>query len=125
MVIAERYSVCSYRSKIKIHQKWMVSWPEEVLVVERRAALADPQVIADVYPVVSGSPPTTRPSRPGTRFQVGPTVAQCDTGQLQAPDVGGLLVAMADGSVRTIRPSVTEPVFWGMMTPDGGEVADD
>ncbi len=36
---------------------------------------------------------------------------------------GGLLVAMFDGSVRMIRPGVDETVFWGAITPAGGEVA--
>jgi len=33
-----------------------------------------------------------------------------------------LTVAMFDGSVRTLSPSVSESVFWALVTPAGGEV---
>ena len=35
---------------------------------------------------------------------------------------GGMLVALADGSVRTLRVGIAESVFWGMVTPAAGEV---
>jgi prepilin-type N-terminal cleavage/methylation domain-containing protein len=35
---------------------------------------------------------------------------------------GGLVVGMADGSVRTVGPNVTVQTWWAAMTPDGGEV---
>lgn len=40
----------------------------------------------------------------------------------QTPHSGGMLVALADGSIRIIAPNVANEVFWGMVTPDGGEV---
>ncbi len=33
-----------------------------------------------------------------------------------------MLVALADGSVRTLRVGIAESVFWGMVTPAAGEV---
>jgi prepilin-type N-terminal cleavage/methylation domain-containing protein len=92
----------------------------------------------DVYPVTSGNPAVTRPSRPGGTFQVQPRpwipdkpasegprppgAGECDTSMPQTPHSGGMLVVLADGSVRTIRPSVSEETFWAAVTPAGGEV---
>jgi hypothetical protein len=42
---------------------------------------------------------------------------------LQAAQPAGLLAAMFDGSVRTIRPGVSEETFWAAVTPAGGETA--
>ena len=90
----------------------------------------------DVYPVTSGSVPVTRPSRPGSTFQVVPRVwsqtswenmrppaaNECDWSVPQTPHAGGMLVGLADGSVRVIRPSVSVEMFWAAVTPAGGEV---
>ncbi len=73
-----------------------------------------------------------RPSRVGggyvfpvRKFQVRPTLADCDGRLVQASGPGGLLTAFADGSVHTISPGVVPGVFWGLVTPDGGEVPGD
>ncbi len=92
----------------------------------------------DVYPVTSGQPAVTRPSRPGVTFQVQPRPwipdkpasegprppgpGECDTSIPQTPHAGGMLVVLADGSVRTIRQSVSPETFWAAVTPAGGEV---
>ena len=54
-----------------------------------------------------------------------PSYTDCDFRIPQATSTSGLLTAFADGSVHTIRPSVAPAVFWGLVTPDGGEVASD
>jgi prepilin-type N-terminal cleavage/methylation domain-containing protein len=89
-----------------------------------------------VYPVVSGSPPVARPSRPGVTFQVAPFPANykggeqppprpgdCDPALPQTPHTAGMIVGLGDGSVRTTRPGVRPEVFWAAVTPAGGEVA--
>ena len=88
---------------------------------ERRATFADP-VWNDVHAITSGSPPTTRPSVAGVTFQVRPRVEEANCHMLQTPYSAGLLVAMADGSVRTIGSGVSETTFWAAITPNGGEV---
>lgn len=74
----------------------------------------------------------TRPARaagsytyPAATFQVLPTQEACDASVVQASGPGGLLTAFADGSVHTLSPGVAPAVFWGLVTPDGGEVAGD
>jgi hypothetical protein len=32
-----------------------------------------------------------------------------------------MLVALADGSVRQLAPKIDEKIFWGAVTPAGGE----
>ena len=85
----------------------------------------------DVYPVTGGSPAATWPSRDGATFQVRPLAAwpipaggpgvACDPTIPQTPHPGGMCVALADGSVRTIHPTVSPKVFWAGVTPGGGE----
>jgi hypothetical protein len=43
----------------------------------------------------------------------------------QTPHVGGMLIGMMDGSVRTVSPSVAPTIFWGAVTPKGGEITGD
>jgi hypothetical protein len=91
---------------------------------DRRPSFADAGW-GDVVPVTTGDPPVTRPSVPGVTFQVKPQPRYADAYQLQTPFSAGLPVAMFDGSVRTVRPGVAPEVFWGAVTPSGGEVGPD
>ena len=76
----------------------------------------------DVFPVTSGNPPTSRGSVSGLTFQVRPRVSECDPRLAQTPHSGGMLVALADGSVRTLAGGMSEATYWGAVTPNGGEV---
>ncbi len=97
----------------------------------------------DVYPVTAGNPAVTMASRPGATFQTTPAhwscgrydiengvgvcgnpkpFNACDQTVPQTAHPAGMQVAMADGSVRTIRPGVSETIFWAAITPNGGEV---
>jgi hypothetical protein len=85
----------------------------------RRASFADD---IDIRPVTTGSPPVSRPSFPGLTFQAAPPKQKCNPLLAQTPHPEGMLVAMADGSVRTIAPGVHSDVYWALVTPAGGEV---
>jgi prepilin-type N-terminal cleavage/methylation domain-containing protein len=113
--------------------------------VLRRATFADGGPIlggvtfGDVYPITENG--VTRPSRPGVTFQAAPRSRAnrglivihtlndlappgwCDPTIAQTPH-GGMLVAMGDGSVRTVHPSVSEGIYWGAVTPAGGETGE-
>jgi len=57
-------------------------------------------------------------------FQVQPQTADC--GKASGSHTGGILVAMADGSVRSISGSVNvSTVWWPILTPNGGEIPTD
>ncbi|MBX9628214.1 MAG: DUF1559 domain-containing protein [Gemmataceae bacterium] len=81
-----------------------------------------PVQLRDVIPIASGNPPVSRASTPGLTFQVRPRLQDCNPLIPQTPHESGLLAGMADGSVRSFHPGVNETVFWGAVTPAGGEV---
>jgi hypothetical protein len=97
----------------------------------RRATFADGGPVlggknaGDVYPITSGNPPVSRPSRPGVMFQVAPTKEACDKTLAQSTFTAGLLAAFADGSVRLLSPGIAPEVYGGAVTPAGGEVLSD
>jgi type II secretory pathway pseudopilin PulG len=142
VMLAEHYHVC------KPHIVFDYTQHEAFPTLKgggRRATFADGGPLldganqGDVYPVTEPATRTTRPSRPGATFQVTPRVwsldvvqhprpaqaGECDQWLPQAVFPNGLLVALADGSVRTVRPGVSPEVFWGAVTPAGGEVLAD
>ena len=66
------------------------------------------------------APSATNP--PTVTFQVRPKIADCDPRLPQTPFNAGLLVGLADGSVRTLNPAISPGTFWAAVTPAGGEV---
>jgi prepilin-type processing-associated H-X9-DG protein len=54
--------------------------------------------------------------------QVRPEPKQCDPSLPQTPHGSGIQMAMADGSVRTVSPSISAQTWWAACTPAGGEV---
>ena len=84
----------------------------------------------DIYPETSGNPPISGPTfatfqvapRPVWKGQVGP--AECDPNLANTPHRSGMLVALGDGSVRSLAPRIDPHVYWGAVTPAGGEVLD-
>ncbi|VTR96219.1 Uncharacterized protein OS=Blastopirellula marina DSM 3645 GN=DSM3645_19223 PE=4 SV=1: N_methyl_2: SBP_bac_10 [Gemmata massiliana] len=58
-------------------------------------------------------------------FQVLPQLMDCDYRVPQALFPSGLLVALADGSVRMVQVNIETVTFWGTVSPAGGEVLGD
>src|SRR5262249_35309913 len=85
----------------------------------RRASFAD---WGDKFPVTTGDPPTTTSSYKTHTFQAAPAREDCDYSRAQTPHRDGMITAVADGSVRIVSPGVAPAVFWGAVTPAGGEV---
>ncbi len=77
----------------------------------RRASFAD---VNDVGYVLTPTPTVT--------FQVRPASQECNPRMPQTPYPNGLLVGLADGSVRLVSPGVSPSTFWATVTPAGGEV---
>jgi prepilin-type N-terminal cleavage/methylation domain-containing protein len=61
---------------------------------------------------------------PGSKFQHQPTphLGNCDPTRAATAHPGGIQVGLADGSVRTLSPSVSGTTWWHAVTPSGGEV---
>ncbi len=60
---------------------------------------------------------------PGSKFQLRPTPfeSNCDPTRASTAHAGGILVGLADGSVRTLAPSISGETWWAAVTPWGGE----
>jgi type II secretory pathway pseudopilin PulG len=123
IAFAERYCYLSPKSNRYLYNavglpKITPDWGE------RRATFAD-LGWSDVVPVTAGSPPVSRGSVQGVTFQVRPSPESANPHLLHTPFSAGLPVALFDGSVRLLSPSIQESVFWAMITPAGGEVHSD
>jgi prepilin-type N-terminal cleavage/methylation domain-containing protein len=78
----------------------------------------------DDYPVTAGAPPTSTGAWPAT-FQVAPRLpawTNCDPRLANTPHSGGMLTAFADGGVRIVTSGIAPTLYWGAVTPAGGEV---
>jgi hypothetical protein len=60
---------------------------------------------------------------PGSKFQVRPApyLGNCDPTRASTSHAG-ILVGLADGSVRTLNPSMSGQTWWAAVTPKGSEV---
>lgn len=60
---------------------------------------------------------------PGSKFQARPApyLGNCDPTRTSTPHEG-MLVGLADGSVRTLNPSMSGETWWAAVTPKGSEV---
>jgi prepilin-type N-terminal cleavage/methylation domain-containing protein len=60
----------------------------------------------------------------GSIFQVQPTpfLGNCDPTRASTAHGGGMLVCLADGSVRMLASSMSGDTWWAAVTPCGGEV---
>jgi prepilin-type N-terminal cleavage/methylation domain-containing protein len=59
---------------------------------------------------------------PESKFQVQPKEGECDPTRTATFHTGGIVVGLADGSVRTLAPSMSGDTWWAAVTPAGGEV---
>jgi prepilin-type N-terminal cleavage/methylation domain-containing protein len=60
---------------------------------------------------------------PQSKFQVQPTpfIGNCDPARPATGHTGGMLVGLADASVRSLSPGMSGTTWWAACTPDGGE----
>ena len=91
------------------------------VTLKRRPTFAD-QKLGDVYPVTGLNPPTSQGSVAGLTFQIRPKISDCDPRLAQTPHSSGMLVALGDGSVRTLSPGMAATTYWAAVTPASGEV---
>jgi prepilin-type N-terminal cleavage/methylation domain-containing protein len=73
-------------------------------------------------PTPPGSAGASCATPPYQKFQVAPRgCIPCDPRVAQTPHVGGMLVGLGDGSVRSLAPSMSEWTYWAAVTPAGNE----
>jgi prepilin-type N-terminal cleavage/methylation domain-containing protein len=59
---------------------------------------------------------------PGSKFQLKPRPTDCDPTRTSTGHTGGMLVGLADGSVRFLSAGIRGDTWWAACTPAGGEV---
>jgi prepilin-type N-terminal cleavage/methylation domain-containing protein len=59
---------------------------------------------------------------PGSKFDVQPIPGNCDPTRAATAHPGGMVVGVADGSVRLLAADMSGEVWWAAVTPEGGEV---
>jgi prepilin-type N-terminal cleavage/methylation domain-containing protein len=116
IIFAEHYALCREYAFFSLIT-------QGALIPFRRASFADP--LWDVTPVTSESPPVSVGNETGPPFQVAPARENCDWSVAQTPHRGGMLIALGDGSVRILSPGVNPTIYWGAVTPAGGEILAD
>jgi prepilin-type N-terminal cleavage/methylation domain-containing protein len=59
-----------------------------------------------------------------SKFQVRPSpfLGNCDPTRAATAHASGMLICLADGSVRSLAPSMSGETWWAAITPTGGEV---
>jgi hypothetical protein len=80
-------------------------------------------IFDDIYPVTKNH--VTTGSIPDLYFQANPPMEDADPRICQSPYNGGMLVAMADASVRFMAHSIKPDVYWTLVTPNGREMLND
>ena len=107
----------SFLYTVSASSKWKPIQPPTFAQVLARPAPGD------YYPITKGLPPVST-AIGNVTFQVAPSVTSCDPRLPNATSPSGLQIGLADGSVRVLSGSVSPGVFWGMVTPAGGEIID-
>ncbi|WP_020472510.1 DUF1559 family PulG-like putative transporter [Zavarzinella formosa] len=84
------------------------------------------------YPIVAsdqtgGGAAYASPAGGKLMFQVQPTFktgGTCDPYRASTPHASGMLVSLADGSIRTLRPTMSAQTYWNALKPDDGAILD-
>jgi prepilin-type N-terminal cleavage/methylation domain-containing protein len=114
VAFGEQYMLCTDSQGLTTGKPWAYHPPWD----EDRASDFQPtQLSKGNY---STWPPTWGP--PAATPQMTPTVANCVWYNLQAMDAGGCLVAMFDGSVRSVSPTVSGTTWYAAIWPTDGLV---
>lgn len=119
IAFAEHYARCTGENF-----SWTIGY--NLMLGQHRASFAETDkmgfpVCPDIYPVTKGNPPLSYASMGGRTFQAGPRLDKCESWIAQSANPAGMEIALADGSVRLIAPSIAETVYWSLATPRGGE----
>lgn len=138
ILLAEHYALCNnevfgYGIEIALSGAHRPTFADGGPNVEQHANCGDD------YPETSGSPPMSKAAYGyGWTFQVAPNpnLPRTVDSKLDAPPMpkgcapdlantphhSGMLTAWGDGSVRILAGNVAPNVYWGAVTPAGGEV---
>ncbi len=127
MMLSERYARCGNFANVNWTLMLSIGLDKnrqmypQTLYTNRTMTFSDNHY-DDLLPVYNPARRVSLGSIPGLTFQATPKPDACDPRVLQASNPNGLVVALMDGSVRTISPGIDPAVYWSSITPDKGEV---
>jgi hypothetical protein len=111
ILFAERYAVCN--SSVKgLTRACLWDWFQPAKV----------DVGYDHYPFFAMGLDDGDGTGPESVFQVQPPLGNCDASRASTPHTGGMVVCLADGSVRTLARGMSGATWWAACTPAGGEM---
>jgi hypothetical protein len=85
---------------------------------KRRASFSD---VGDITPPAGGWGGVVASNGDLPTFQTAPARRACNPSVAQTPHNSGMLVALADGSIRALAPHISPRTYWSAVTPNGGE----
>ncbi len=110
ILYVERYAVCELNTiglkRACLWDWWQVQWTGAG---------------NDYRPTIGFATSANDNIGPQSIFQVRPAAGNCDPSRAATPHPGGIVVTLADASVRTLAPNVSGPTWWAAVTPAGGE----
>ena len=119
VLYAEGYSSAWTYGAYNPSGTWTISGREGYLTVTAESA----QTYNYGYLVETITGPTFGiQSNPPMTFQIRPSSGQADTRVPQSLTSGGLMIGLADGSVRSVSSGISYTTWVGALTPTGGEV---
>ena len=127
IVFAEKYARCETGSGNCCHGTW---WLRGIFHGQKGSPAAndsDDSFPGDTLSAVfaggigNGGPYTTGPT---SKFQAQPKPGQCNW-QVASTPHAAMQVAMGDGSVRGLSPTINPLTWFALCTPNGGEVVSD
>jgi type II secretory pathway pseudopilin PulG len=86
---------------------------------------ATPVFSVSRFPTAGDPPGAIPPTGPLSRFQVQPIPYDSDRCQFWVPQSarsGGILIGLADGSVRNVAGGISSPTWWAACTPAGHDI---
>ncbi|HEY1381150.1 MAG TPA: DUF1559 domain-containing protein [Gemmataceae bacterium] len=75
----------------------------------------------DYRPTIGVATVTNDNIGPQSLFQVRPAAGACDPSRAATPHAGGMVITLADASVRTLAAGMSGQTWWAACTPAGGE----
>jgi len=128
----ERYAVCGDPANYSSGGYVEHIWGEDGQNVGPKAQVYNPVnvfFVPSFWAQPAGDPaPTVNPDDPAQVLlpQIAPAQANCDPKKVQALSVGGIMVGVADGSVRSVSGGVSQAT-WGraILPADGGSLGSD
>jgi prepilin-type N-terminal cleavage/methylation domain-containing protein/prepilin-type processing-associated H-X9-DG protein len=124
LLIAEKYGVCDQDAP-----GWAFLEPTVRCTFADGGRVGGQATSGQDHPYTSGNPPVSSSmwavleSKAQPRpYQLAPKPSECNPRWPSTPHGSGMIVALADGSVRTLSPNIESTTFWAAVTPAAGEL---